>query len=73
MLIVMVEGGWCYFWNLDLTSELRRVDLTSCTNNNRLFNITVCDMEVGINELMICTTEGDLLSISLDSIRNSQN
>ena len=70
MLVVVTDGGWCYFWNLDLNHELKKIDLTNCTNS-RLFSMTVCDMEVGINELMICTTDGDLMSIDLEVVRSS--
>jgi len=70
MLVVITDVGWCYFWNLDLNQELRKLDLTNCTNN-RLFNMTVCDIEAGINELMICTTDGDLMSINLEIVRSN--
>jgi len=59
MIVIATDQAYCYFWNLDLNHELRKVDLTNCSV--KLFNFYICDLLYTETQLLVCTTEGDLI------------
>ena len=47
------------------------MDLNNCSV--KLFNFYIGDLLVTEDDLLVCTTEGDLVSLSLKSIKDNQD
>lgn len=71
MIVIATVQIYIYFYELDLGVQIRQVDLTNCSV--KLFNFYIGDLLVTQDDLLVCTTEGDLVSLSLKSIKNSQD
>ncbi len=59
MIVIATVQIYIYFYELDLNMQIRQVDLTNCSV--KLFNFYIGDLLATQDDLLVCTTEGDLV------------